>query len=203
MKRVFNILINADTERTAIGAIAQKMGGPGAHVKARERLDAIKMAHPLIVGHFGSGAGLRLQRRDADITERVMLGLIERGIIVLPIRDSFIVQARHVGIRDEIMEAELNKVLAASGAGRKLYLPKGYIKKGLHKEAAAAAVVAAAAVAAAEAEAAEVAAAAVAAAEAAVVAAVCGGGGGGGGAGLRRRRRLRRRRWWLLLMGPR
>lgn len=46
--------------------------------------------HP-IKDRFFSGYGLQLQRMDSDIAEAVMLRLIDQGIPVLPVHDSFIV----------------------------------------------------------------------------------------------------------------
>ena len=112
VKRAFNIAINADTEIAAIRAIAQKIGGKGAYAEARRLLEAIRTRHRPIGSSFGSGAGLRLQRRDADLAERVTLRLLDQNIVVLSIHDSFVVQTRHAPVRDEIMGDELQKLLA-------------------------------------------------------------------------------------------
>ena len=94
-KRGFNIAINAETKLAAIRALALEIRGEGAHAKACDLLDVLVTKHVRIASYFGSGAGLRLQRHDADLAERVMLELVKRGIIVLPVHDSFIVQRRH------------------------------------------------------------------------------------------------------------
>jgi hypothetical protein len=112
VKRAFNIAINADTEVAAIRAIAQEIGGEGAYTKARRLLEAIRARHRPIGSSFGSGAGLRLQRRDADLAERVTLRLLNQNIVVLSIHDSFVVQTRHALVRDEIMDDELQKLVA-------------------------------------------------------------------------------------------
>jgi hypothetical protein len=133
VKRAFNIAVNAETEAAAVRAIAQKIGGEGAYAKARELLEAIKARHRPIAGCFGSGAGLRLQRRDADLAERVVLRLLDRGIVTLPIHDSFVVQARHAPVRDEIMDDELQKLLAKlAPAAKNIVAPGAYIKSVLH-----------------------------------------------------------------------
>jgi hypothetical protein len=112
VKRAFNIAINADTEIAAIRAIAQEISGKGAYAEARRLLEAIRARHHPIAGYFGSGAGLRLQRRDADLAERITLRLLGQNIVVLSIHDSFVVQTRHASVRDEIMADELQKLLA-------------------------------------------------------------------------------------------
>jgi hypothetical protein len=52
---------------------------------------------------FHSDAGIRLQRRDADMAEAIMRRLVRLGIVVLPIHDSFITAARHEGALVESM----------------------------------------------------------------------------------------------------
>ena len=122
VKRAFNIAINADTEIAAIRAIAQKIGGKGAYAEARRLLEAIRTRHRPIGSSFGSGAGLRLQRRDADLAERVTLRLLDQNIVVLSIHDLFVVQTRHAPVRDEIMGDELQKLLAKlSGTTKALF----------------------------------------------------------------------------------
>jgi hypothetical protein len=69
-------------------------------------LDAIEAKHARIARHFRSGVGIRLQRRDADVAERVMLTLNAEGILALPVHDSFIVQ--------EGRQARLREVMAAT-----------------------------------------------------------------------------------------
>ncbi len=44
-KVAFNVLVNADTLRSAVGAIANEIGGAGAHAKARDLVDAMKRRH--------------------------------------------------------------------------------------------------------------------------------------------------------------
>src|SRR5262249_44400353 len=57
-----------------------------------------------IADSFGTGAGLRLMRIDSYMAESVQLKLIGRGIVGLPIHDSFIVEERHAGVLKEIMD---------------------------------------------------------------------------------------------------
>ena len=133
VKRAFNIAVNADTEMAAVRAIAQEIGGKGAHAKAGDLLDAIRARHRPIAPCFGSGAGLRLQRRDADLAERVLLRLLRRGIVALPIHDSFVVRRRHAGARDEAMDAELGRLLATLlGTAKCVSLPATCANTGPH-----------------------------------------------------------------------
>lgn len=103
MKRAFNILINAESYNSALRAIALAIGGQGSYAKAASLIEAIQLKHPKISNMFHSDAGIRLQRRDADMAEAIMRRLVRLGIVVLPIHDSFITAARHEGALIEAM----------------------------------------------------------------------------------------------------
>lgn len=47
--------------------------------------------------------GLKLQRQDSEVAERVLLELLARDVVCLPIHDSFIVQAKHKPLLLQIM----------------------------------------------------------------------------------------------------
>ncbi|RWK22307.1 MAG: hypothetical protein EOR43_17205 [Mesorhizobium sp.] len=64
---------------------------------------AILEKHRPIAGYFRSGEGIRLQRLDSDIAEDVILRMMERGIPVLPIHDSFIVEEEHADELSAVM----------------------------------------------------------------------------------------------------
>ncbi len=103
-KQAFNILINADTRQKAVAAVAEKIGGQGAFKAAGDLANDICERHQIISGAFGSGAGLGLQRIDADMAERVLLNLLKKGIAALPVHDSFIVEQRHEGALQSAMD---------------------------------------------------------------------------------------------------
>jgi hypothetical protein len=103
VKRAFNILINAESHDSAHRAIALAIGGQGSYAKAASLIGAIKLRHPKISNMFHSDAGIRLQRRDADMAEAITRRLVRSGIVVLPIHDSFITAARHEGALVEAM----------------------------------------------------------------------------------------------------
>ena len=46
--------------------------------------------HEPIAHHFYTGVGLRLQRLDSDIAEKVLLHFAQSGIAILPLHDSFL-----------------------------------------------------------------------------------------------------------------
>jgi hypothetical protein len=105
VKMAFNTLVNAETRIAAVRAIAYEIAGEGAYKKALRLVDEIKHKHAPISQFMGTGAGLRLQRRDSDIAEDILLKLARRGIFALPIHDSFIVSKSNKG---ELMNAMAN-----------------------------------------------------------------------------------------------
>jgi hypothetical protein len=46
--------------------------------------------HEPIAHHFYTGVGLRLQRLDSDIAEKILLHFAQSGIAILPLHDSFL-----------------------------------------------------------------------------------------------------------------
>jgi hypothetical protein len=122
VKRAFNILVNAKNHDAARRAIALEITGEGAYARATSLIEAIKLRHPKITEMFHSDAGIRLQRRDADIAEAIMRRLVGRGIVVLPIHDSFITAARHEAALREAM----NIAWAQSFRGEKPIIPVCY-----------------------------------------------------------------------------
>lgn len=79
----------------------------------KDVLSTVESKHEPIKEYFRTGHGLKLQRLDSDIAERVILHFAEQGYPCLPIHDSFIV---HHGLEDELKEtmlAEYQKELGA------------------------------------------------------------------------------------------
>jgi hypothetical protein len=118
VKEAVNTLINADDELSAMQSIAQSIGGKGALGKAQKLTEQIKAKHSGIADSFGTGAGLRLMRIDSDMAESIQMKLIGRGIVGLPIHDSFIVEEGHGGILEEIMEEVFELKLRCIGGRR-------------------------------------------------------------------------------------
>ena len=70
-------------------------------MKWSELKEAIMEFHAPIQHHFFTGVGLRLQKADSDIAERVMLHFATKGIAILPLHDSFIM---HHGYENELRD---------------------------------------------------------------------------------------------------
>ncbi len=92
-KKTFLALLNSESLRT----LEPKNFSSDRYgmTKAEFRRQVIA-AFPMLPGVFGSGIGVKLQREDSELAERVMSPFIEEGIPILPIHDSFIVARRHV-----------------------------------------------------------------------------------------------------------
>jgi hypothetical protein len=92
-------MINAKKPR-----IALPRGMPlPPNVAWKDLQEAIALKHAAIATYFRSGEGLRLQRLDAEVAEDVMLSMMDRGVLALPIHDSFIVDYRHT----EVLQREM------------------------------------------------------------------------------------------------
>lgn len=73
--------------------------------------EAIFRRHVPIEKYFGSGEGIRLQRLDSDIAERIMMEMLGMGIVALPVHDSFIVQEGHQDTLRDVMLTAYEKVM--------------------------------------------------------------------------------------------
>jgi hypothetical protein len=92
VKVAFNVLINAESRESAMGAVADKLGGSSHRKVANKLLDAIAARHAPIADALHSGAGLRLQRIDSDMAAYVTRKAVKEGIVALPVHDEFIVR---------------------------------------------------------------------------------------------------------------
>lgn len=95
-KVAFNALVNASSSKISSpdGYDPKKAG-----LTWKELLKEVEKRHPLLEKYFRSGYGLRLQKKDSDIAERVMFEFSEMNYPCLPVHDSFIV---HHALADEL-----------------------------------------------------------------------------------------------------
>jgi hypothetical protein len=112
-KIAFNIILNASSYQSALGAVAMEVGlkhGPERkRQKAAQLILDLKIKHQPVAQYFHSGVGLRLQEIDARMAEHVMRRLRKQGIVALPIHDSFIVPANDQLALLEAMDDALNQ----------------------------------------------------------------------------------------------
>lgn len=115
-KIAFNVLLNAESRHAAIGAIANEIttryGPQDARTRAVRLMEAMKRRHAAMARHFHTGIGLRRQNLDSHIAERVMLKLLNKGIVALPLHDSFMVPANDHDALARAMDEALERTSA-------------------------------------------------------------------------------------------
>jgi hypothetical protein len=80
----------------------------------REFSEVIIAFHEPIAHHFYTGVGLRLQRLDSDIAEKVMLHFAEHNIAILPLHDSFLMHHEYEATLAPVMEAAFKDVVGTA-----------------------------------------------------------------------------------------
>lgn len=106
-KVAVNILFNSSSRSVAAAAVRGKMedysnrvkdGGKELRIKsAEELLKTIRTLYPEISAIMDEQGrfGLKLQNIDSEIAKCVMLTFIQAGVPILPVHDSFIIQAKY------------------------------------------------------------------------------------------------------------
>lgn len=108
VKQAFNALLNADSFRSARGAIAKNLDRD--HDAAEALIADIRTRHPDIDAYFHSAIGLRLQGIDSEICRQVLMEMHRQGIVALPIHDSFIVTSECEDTLSRVMDATFARV---------------------------------------------------------------------------------------------
>ncbi|MCP9481153.1 hypothetical protein NNA36_04180 [Shimia sp. CNT1-13L.2] len=120
VKRTFNALLNAD----GVQGI-NEIEGYTADLTGRqwnEFKQFVVSSYPEFERHFGSGVGLKLQRKDSDLAEAVMLKFAAMGYSCLPVHDSFIV---HHGLEQDLANAMNSAFHAEFGIDSKVGVDVG------------------------------------------------------------------------------
>jgi len=136
VKRAFYTLVNALTPGTARRAVAEQLSdeddlraqpavSSSDFDRADQLIDEIERKHPAIASHFGTGAGLKLMRKDSNITEAILARSAKSEMPLVPIHDSYIVPEQHAERTKEIMDDELNKALQSNPSMSLILLEKG------------------------------------------------------------------------------
>ena len=105
VKDAFNIMING--KRRPTSDLVPQFNDRFAGMSWKQFLDGIIEAHKPIEDQFFSGAGSRLQRRDSEIAEAILLRFVANGYPCLPVHDSFIT---YRALEDEVPEIMRNIV---------------------------------------------------------------------------------------------
>ena len=110
VKKAFNAMLNANRPmKNAPSGIRPKDFG----LKWSQVSDAVLKSHSAIAHHFYTGAGLRLQKVDSQIAEKVLLHFAKRRLPILPLHDSFLM---HHGFEEELPNA-MRKAFEEMGLG--------------------------------------------------------------------------------------
>lgn len=111
IKAAFNAMLNSTKpmSRPPSGVNPSKFG-----LKWSEISDAIKEFHKPIAHHFYTGVGLRLQRIDSDIAERVLLHFASMGRSILPLHDSFMMHYGDEDLLAPVMQHAFEEVVGLS-----------------------------------------------------------------------------------------
>lgn len=98
VKRTFNALLNAE----GVYAVRALDGFRGSAKDWLQYKRHVASKFPEFGHHFGSGVGLRLQYKDSELAEQVLLKFGSEGHACLPVHDSFLV---HYGLEDRLTSA--------------------------------------------------------------------------------------------------
>jgi hypothetical protein len=108
IKAAFNAMLNSTRkmEYPPRGLSFSKFG-----LKWKEISNAILEAHQPIADYFYTGVGLKLQRLDSDIAERVLVHFAVNSIPILPLHDSFRLHNGYNAELEEVMSHSFEKVI--------------------------------------------------------------------------------------------
>ncbi|MDB2663281.1 hypothetical protein N9Y61_05535, partial [Paracoccaceae bacterium] len=111
VKASFNAMLNSTKplKQAPTGINPGKFG-----MKWSDITNAIMGFHEPIAHNFYTGVGLRLQRLDSDIAEKILLHFATQGIAILPLHDSFLMHEGYESWLEPVMIAAFEKVVGIS-----------------------------------------------------------------------------------------
>ena len=111
VKAAFNAMLNSPKplRQAPNGVSPSKFGLTWAELS-----QAIMSFHEPIAHYFYTGAGLRLQRLDSDIAEKVLLHFAQSQIAILPLHDSFLMHNGYEASLEPVMRSAFEEVVGAS-----------------------------------------------------------------------------------------
>lgn len=110
MKNIAQAILNSQNRLTALQAIQSELNWGGCHhipLSADQVLDRFILKHAPIRHMFLRDVGLRFHRIEADLTEAILLHLMEKGVPTLPIHDGFLVKKSHIVHLEAAMTEEV------------------------------------------------------------------------------------------------
>jgi hypothetical protein len=118
IKTYLNSLLNDESGRTCLKKADEK----ALEMKTTELKARILEKHPVMKTFLKKGVGLNYQFRDSEIAEKIMLRLMEIGIVCLPVHDSFICSRLAVEV-DEMIKLMKEVYIEELGDHAKLKFP--------------------------------------------------------------------------------
>lgn len=108
-KKTLNTMLNASCSRDVVLAVQRTCNQSSPKIKTdhttiKSIMDALERKHYQIKQLFYTGAGLDFQYTDSEMAVEIMQALQAKGIPALPVHDSFVVEARHIGELHKAME---------------------------------------------------------------------------------------------------
>ncbi|WP_282129816.1 hypothetical protein [Roseobacter litoralis] len=113
VKTTFNALLNV---KSVVGL--KEVEDYEANLTGRTWADFkqfIVSSFPEFKQHFGSGVGLKLQRKDSDLAESVMLEFAKMNYACLPVHDSFIVHHEMQDVLTDTMKVKFKDMFGVAG----------------------------------------------------------------------------------------
>jgi hypothetical protein len=113
LKTILLVSINARSQDQAIRAVLQdptnKSFFRSTYGEIKALMESFLDRHFPIRQFFNSGKGISLQYLDSQVAEKVMLEMVDQGIVCLPIHDSFITKSSHeADLRSAMEKAALS-----------------------------------------------------------------------------------------------
>ena len=123
IKKLFQMMINANTRRKAVYAFEEYLAEEPAiadllyndGLNGWELANMILNAHKRIKDYFNTGIGVKLQFIDSQIAESILKHFTKQKIVCLCIHDSFIVPLKYQDELIEIMKREYRKRMGFEG----------------------------------------------------------------------------------------
>lgn len=113
IKLAFNTIYNCGGKREAVRAVSSRIGRPFG--EAEKIVQDIITRHPLVGEALAGGKvlGHTLMNWDSRVAESVMLRFIKetKGAAILPVHDSFIVEAKFASLLQKIMKSSVRNLL--------------------------------------------------------------------------------------------
>ena len=108
VKAAFNAMLNSSKplKQAPTGVNLKDFG-----FKWAELSNAIMLSHEPIAHHFHTGVGLKLQRLDSDIAEKILIHFALQGIAALPLHDSFLMHDGYQEWLDPVMKVAFLEVV--------------------------------------------------------------------------------------------